>query len=118
MKRIAELDGTIEDITSSPASWLTAEHTYISPKWSGKYDKQDIISDDGEIVIDIYDSLIQNIENEKGAIESYRELIEIATLSKDYTTERKCKEILADEEEHLQLLQDMANDIIALKNKI
>lgn len=118
MKRIAELDGTIEDITSSPASWLTAEHTYISPKWSGKYDKQNIISDDGEIVIDIYDSLIQNIENEKGAIESYRELIEIATLSKDYTTERKCKEILADEEEHLQLLQDMVNDIIALKNKI
>lgn len=118
MKRIAELDGTIEDITASPASWLTATHTYLSPKWSGKYSQQNIVAGEEDIVIDVLDSLLQNVENEMGAIETYKELIEIAALSKDYATEKKCKEILADEEEHLQLLQDQLDDIVASRNEI
>lgn len=118
MQRISELNGTIEDITISPASWLTADHTYISPKWSGKYDKQDIIDGENKQVIDVLDSLLQNVENEMGAIETYRDIIETAQLSKDYATESKCKEILADEEEHLQLLQDMLDDIVAVRNEI
>ena len=118
MKRISELDGTIEDITISPASWLDANHKYLVPKWSSKYDKQDIIPNDDVKVIDVLDSLLINVENEIGAIETYRELVEIAQLSKDYTTEKKCKEILADEEEHLQELNDMLSDIDALRNEI
>lgn len=118
MKRIAELDGKIDDITVSPASWLTATHTYESPKWSDKYNKQDTVVGEGDAVIDILDSLLQNVKNEMGAIETYRDLIETAQLSKDYTTEKKCKEILADEEEHLQLLQDMLDDIVGAKNEI
>ena len=118
MQRIAELDGTIEDITASPASWLTADHTYVSPKWSAKYSKQDILPGDEGVVIDVLDSLLENVKNEMGAIETYRDLIETAALSKDYTTEKKCKEILADEEEHLQLLQDMLDDLVGLRNEI
>ena len=118
MKRISELDGTIEDITASPASWLTATHTYEAPKWSGKYSQQSVVDGEGDPVIDILDSLLLNVKNEMGAIETYRELIEIATVSRDYTTEKKCKEILADEEEHLQLLQDMLDDIVGTRNEM
>jgi len=48
MKRINELGGTIEDITASPASWLTATHTYISPKWSPKYSQTSGIENNNE----------------------------------------------------------------------
>lgn len=120
MKRINELGGTIEDITASPASWLTATHTYKSPKWLAKYSKESGIlpGNEEEIVIPIQDSLFTNIDNEMGAIETYRELIEIATLSKDWTTANKCKEILADEEEHLQLLQDYLDDYVERRKEI
>ena len=117
MQRLSELEATIEDITISPASWLTAVHTYISPEWSPKYGHQNILNNDKQ-VIDVLDSLLQNVENEMGAIETYRDLIEVAQSFKDYTTEKKCKEILADEEEHLQLLQDMLDDIVAVRNEI
>lgn len=102
MKRINELGGTIDDISTSPASWLSAEHGYISPIW---------VSNGESTYVDIPNSLIVNIENEKGAIETYRDIIALAKEAKDYTTEKKCKEILADEEEHLQLLIDFLDDI-------
>lgn len=120
MKRINELGGTIEDITASPASWLTAKHTYESPKWTSKYSKESGIlpGNEEDIVIPIFDSLLTNVGNEMGAIETYRELIEIATLSKDWTTANKCKEILADEEEHLQLLQDYLDDMVEKRKEM
>ena len=118
MKRINELGGTIEDISESPASWLTADHTYRPPKWEHKFSNQSgIIGEDG-IVISLQRTLFTNISNEKDAIETYRELIEIAQQSKDWTTEKKCKEILADEEEHLQLLQDFLDDLIESRKEI
>ena len=103
MRRINELGGTVEDISVSPATWISANHTYIAPTW--------IQIENGDNIIPILESLNTNIENEKGAIETYKTLIETAQSVKDWTTERKCKEILADEEEHLQLLQDFVNDI-------
>ena len=104
MKRISELDGTIEDITNSPASWLTANHTYAAPIWSH--------NEVGNIdCVNIVESLMTNIQNEMGAIETYKKIIELAKTAKDYTTESKCKQILADEEEHLQLLNDFLTDI-------
>ena len=118
MKRINELGGTIEDITVSPASWLTAEHTYRSPKWEHKYTKESGIEGSEDIVIPLQETLFTNIANEKDAIETYRELVEICHDSKDWTSQKKCKEILADEEEHLQLLQDFLDDLVAARKEI
>lgn len=149
MKRINELGGTIEDISASPASWLTANHTYISPVWSWKTNNTccqtgsccgdcgdscgDICDDLPSItlgepyeccgdgcqcgpqckpdIIEVKQSLLTNIKNEEGAIETYKDLIRTAQSDSDFVTERKCKEILADEEEHLQMLKDFLADI-------
>ena len=54
--------------------------------------------------------LEQNIQSEKGAIETYTAL-EVVTRDNDVVTNRKVKEILADEQEHLQNLIDLHKDI-------
>lgn len=101
MKRINELGGTIEDITLSPNSWDEAKHEYRTPIWLEVEDKN---------IIPVIQSLKTNIENEKDAIETYNELIAL-TQNVDWTTNAKCKEILADEEEHLQMLTELLDDI-------
>lgn len=102
MKRINELGGTIEDITISPNSWGEAIHKFRSPLWSN--------TGENMLIISVKESLKTNIENEKDAISTYNELINI-TQGIDWTTNSKCKSILADEEEHLQMLQDFIDDI-------
>ena len=97
MKRIAQLGGTIEDITLSPSTWENAKHKYIMPEWKGEG-------------IPVRESLEINIENEEGAIETYQKIVTM-TEDIDPTTNAKAKEILADEEEHLQELKDFLNDI-------
>ena len=97
MKRINQLGGTIEDISMSPNSWETATHKYIAPTWSKDN-------------IDIKRSLEDNITNEEGAIETYEELVKM-TEEVDPTSNSKLKEILADEQEHLQELKDFLQDI-------
>lgn len=97
MKRIAQLGGTIEDITLSPSTWEDAKHKYIMPEWKS-----------GGIPIE--ESLKINIENEEGAIMTYTKIVDM-TERIDPTTNAKAKEILADEEEHLQELKDFLNDI-------
>ena len=97
MKRINQLGGTIEDITISPNSWKDANHKYISPTWKNGN-------------IDIKQSLEDNIINEEGAIETYRELVKL-TDEVDPSSNSKLKKILADEEEHLQELKDFLEDI-------
>ena len=97
MKRINQLGGTIEDISISPNSWETANHKYIAPTWSKGN-------------IDIKRSLEDNIKNEEGAIETYEELVKL-TEDVDPTSNSKLKEILADEQEHLQELKDFLNDL-------
>ena len=97
MKRIAQLDGTIEDITVSPNSWATAKHKYIAPSWSKGN-------------IDIKKTLEDNVINEEGAIETYEELVKM-TEGIDPASNSKLKEILADEQEHLQELKDFLNDL-------
>ena len=98
----------LADISVSPASWLSAIHPYDSPQWQSTGTIED--PDENEKVINIETSLIQNIKGELGAIETYKELVAL-TEGIDYTTNSKCKEILADEEEHLQLLQEFVDDI-------
>ena len=97
MKRINQLGGTIEDISMSPNSWQTAIHKYIAPTW-----EKDNIS--------IKKSLEDNIKNEEGAIETYENLVKL-TEGIDPTSNSKLKEILADEQEHLQELKDFLQDI-------
>ena len=97
MKRINQLGGTIEDISMSPNSWETANHKYIAPTWSKDN-------------IDIKKSLEDNITNEEGAIETYEELVKM-TEEVDPASNSKLKEILADEQEHLQELKDFLQDI-------
>lgn len=97
MKRINQLGGTIEDISMSPSSWDTAKHKYIAPTWTKDN-------------IDIKKSLEDNIKNEEGAIETYHNLVKI-TEDVDPVSNSKLKEILADEEEHLQELKDFLQDI-------
>lgn len=97
MKRINQLGGTIEDISMSPNSWETANHKYIAPTWSKDN-------------IDIKKSLEDNIANEEGAIETYEELVKM-TEEVDPASNSKLKEILADEQEHLQELKDFLQDI-------
>ena len=97
MKRINQLGGTIEDITMSPNSWDSAKHKYIAPTWTKDN-------------IDIKKSLEDNIKNEEGAIETYEELVKM-TEEVDPASNSKLKEILADEQEHLQELKDFLQDI-------
>ena len=97
MKRINQLGGTIEDITMSPSSWDTAKHKYIAPTWSKDN-------------IDIKKSLEDNIKNEEGAIETYENLVNL-TEGVDPSSNSKLKEILTDEQEHLQELKDFLNDL-------
>lgn len=59
---------------------------------------------------DIKKSLIQNIDAERGAIETYT-YIEKYTRDTDPVTNQKIKSILGDEQEHLTELQDFLTDI-------
>ena len=103
MKRINELGGTIQDLTISPNSWGEAKHQYRSPLW--------VEIQEGNSLIPVIESLKTNIENEKDAIKTYNELITL-TQNVDWTTNSKCKEILGDEEEHLQMLKELLDDIM------
>lgn len=93
MERINQLGAEPINVIS-PDMWnKTAEHKYLAPT-----------------NFDIITLLEQNIEAEIGAIETYTEL-EKFTRDKDVVTNTKIKEILADEQEHLQNLQDLLKDI-------
>lgn len=72
-------------------------HPYIQPELSGTS-------------IHVTNSLKENIEAEKGAINTYIGLEEF-TRGVDVVTNRKMKHILADELEHLQELEEFLADI-------
>lgn len=90
IERINQLDG-VPTLVDEPSKWnLCAVHKYIKP--TPPYD--------------VCTLLEQNIQSEKGAIETYTTL-EAVTRHNDIVTNRKVKEILADEQEHLQNLIDL-----------
>ena len=94
IERINQLDG-VPTLVDEPSKWnLCAVHKYITPKPP----------------YDVCTLLEQNIQSEKGAIETYTAL-EAVTRHNDIVTNRKIKEILADEQEHLQNLIDLHKDI-------
>lgn len=55
-----------------------------------------------------------NINAEEVAIKTYTSLVNLAISEQDFTTEKISKEILADEQEHLQALLDFREDITNL----
>lgn len=94
IERINQLDG-VPTLVDEPSKWnLCAVHKYITPKPP----------------YDVCTLLEQNIQSEKGAIETYTAL-EAVTRDNDVVTNRKVKEILADEQGHLQNLMDLYKDI-------
>ena len=106
LKRISELNGVPEEALDITAL-ENANHKYIVPA---------LIEDSTQI--DVYQSLLDNIEAEKGAIETYRELEEM-TRNIDVVSNDKIKQILADEIGHLQELEDFIadQDIIVYDNE-
>lgn len=92
MNRIDQLGGNYVELLD-PANWdKVALHKKFIPNR------------------DINCSLNQNIKAEIGAIETYT-AIEVLTRDKDVITNKKVKEILADETEHLQELENFKDDI-------
>ena len=102
LDRINQLNGT-PDKCLSPATLMTTEHPYITPEQmsSGPLSTSEAVK--------------INIDNERGAIETYEQL-EKFTRDVDPVTNKKIKEIWADEEEHLSELEDFYNDIAGTQN--
>lgn len=112
LKRIAQLGGMPVDALS-PANVATAKHPYISPIYFAKptnADNNDDMADKTEYGLDVMTAINQNIEAEKGAIETYRAICDF-TQSIDIVTHREVKRILEDEIEHLQELYDFKADL-------
>lgn len=110
LKRIAQLGGMPIDALS-PANVTTAKHPYISPGYFAKSTGlEDDMSDKTEYGIDVVTAINQNIDAEKGAIETYRAICDF-TQSIDIVTHKEVKRILEDEVEHLQELYDFKADL-------
>ena len=108
MERISQLGGT-PDLVLSPDMWNhIASHKYIMPEVIHRNPDTNNINNG----IDILTNLYQNITAEEVAIETYSD-IELFTRDRDIVTNKRIKEILADEQEHLQALKDLVSDIEA-----
>lgn len=94
LNRINELGHTPDEILDMYQLNNLADHKFIIPNND----------------FDVKKSLLQNIEAEKGAIETYIDLVNF-TKGIDPVTHRKMKQILADEQEHLTELNDFLADI-------
>ena len=94
LNRINELGHTPDEILDMYNLNKLAAHKFIKPNKE----------------FDVKESLQQNIEAEKGAIETYIDLVNF-TKGIDPVTHRKMKQILADEQEHLTELNDFFADI-------
>ncbi len=55
--------------------------------------------------------LAQDIKDEENAIELYRRIIKVAQNEEDYTTAHLFKQILMDEEEHLDFFKSVMEDL-------
>lgn len=97
LKRISQLGGNPSSVTVL-SSLLSTTHQYINP----------IVANENNISVLM--SLNDAKQMELDAIETYRDLEE-KTRNIDVVTNKRIKEILADEEEHLQEIEDFLCDI-------
>lgn len=95
--RINQLGGDMKKM-ASPSTWTQAKHSYRTPLFNS------------EGLVDSYQSIQTNIKNEQDAIETYRDL-ERFTRDTDPVSNTKIKEILGDEEDHLQELIELLADM-------
>lgn len=110
LKRIAQLGGFPMEALS-PAQLVSAKHPYITPFVNTKdTGAQDDMSDKIDYSIDVKTAINQNINAEKGAIETYRAIADF-TQNLDIVTHKEIKRILEDEIEHLQELIDLQADL-------
>ena len=97
--RIKQLGYSVEQI-AHPSSWASvAEHPYVKPSFT----ETNTICPKGILEI--------AIQSELDAIGTYTNLVEFTNAIKDSTSNLKLREILADEEEHLNKLRDLYNSI-------
>lgn len=97
--RIKQLGYSVEQI-SHPSSWASvAEHPYVKPS----FEETNTICP--KRILEIA------IQSELDAIATYTNLCEFTNAIKDSTSNLKLREILADEEEHLNKLRDLYNSI-------
>lgn len=116
LKRIAQLGGYPVD-ANHIANVAAAKHPYIAPIYTQKnLNPQDDMSDKIEYAVDVKTAINQNIEAEKGAIETYRQICDY-TQNIDIVTHREIKRILEDEVEHLQELLDLKADIESMEKQ-
>lgn len=92
MERLQQLGTDPNDILHPSSLDTIAEHKYILPSF------------------DTCQAIANNIDAEKGAIETYTKL-EAFTKDRDIVTHSKVEEILKDEQEHLQELEKMYRDL-------
>jgi ferritin-like protein len=97
MKRMKELNIYCNEM-NDPASWNTfAAHKYTAPAYGD--------------VMNTSQALTIAIQMEKDAIETYK-AFELATRDSDPVSNQKIREILADEEEHLEALNSFSLDML------
>ena len=98
LSRIDELGGNIDTIDdfNELSVIITPGHEFIVPK--RPYKVASIIKD--------------NIRGEKNAIATYKALAELALGYKDYKTYDMAKDILGDEEAHLNALENLLCDVL------
>lgn len=109
LKRINQLGGYPTDALS-PSTLNTSNHTYITPTFT-----KTIQDNDSESYVNVDIAIRQNIEAERGAIDTYREIADF-TQNVDIITHKEIKRILEDEIEHLQELLDLKSDLESLRN--
>jgi rubrerythrin len=101
MKRMKELNIYCNEM-NDPASWNTfAAHKYTAPAYGD--------------VMNTSQALTIAIQMEKDAIETYK-AFELATRDSDPVSNQKIREILADEEEHLEALNSFSLDMLSVNN--
>jgi bacterioferritin (cytochrome b1) len=87
---------------NDPAAWNTfAAHKYVAPEYGD--------------VMNTSQALTIAIQMEKDAIETYK-AFELATRDSDPVSNQKIREILADEEEHLEALNSFSLDMLNVNN--
>ena len=97
MKRMKELNIYCNEM-NDPAAWnVFATHKYVAPEYGD--------------VMNTSQALTIAIQMEKDAIETYK-AFELATRDSDPVSNQKIREILADEEEHLEALNSFSLDML------
>lgn len=118
---IADFKENAKDELEDHAFWILARLKELNADWVGLENPSliDQVATHKYIVPtskDVEVCVLQVAEAERGAIETYKKLIEY-TESRDSITNKKMKKILKDEETHLKEMENFLNKINAIAEK-